>query len=55
MDDAAHCDLLAFIREGRAIAEGTPAQLTKATGNPNASLEDAFLYFTKQEVSGNVT
>jgi len=55
MDDAAHCDLLAFIREGRAIAEGTPAQLIKATGNPKASLEDAFLYFTRQEVSCNVT
>ena len=55
MDDAAHCDFLAFIREGRAIAEGTPTQLTQATGNPKASLEDAFLYFTKQEIPGNVT
>lgn len=55
MDDAAHCDFLAFIREGRVIAEGTPTQLTQSTGNPKASLEDAFLYFTKQEISGNVT
>jgi ABC-2 type transport system ATP-binding protein len=55
MDDAAHCDRLAFLREGRAIAEGTPKQLTEATGNPGSSLEDAFLYFTKQEVSCNVT
>lgn len=51
MDDAAHCDFLAFLREGRVIAEGTPAQLTNATGDPKASLEDAFLYFTKQEAS----
>jgi ABC-2 type transport system ATP-binding protein len=54
MDDAAHCEHLAFLREGRVIAQGTPAQLTEATGNPKASLEDAFLYFTKQETPRNV-
>jgi len=45
MDDAAHCDRLAFMRDGRIIAQGTPAELRQATGHPEATLEDAFLYF----------
>jgi len=49
MDDAAHCDRLAFIRRGRIIAEGTPDELRQATGKPGASLEDAFLYFVRRE------
>lgn len=49
MDDAAHCDRLAFIRQGRIIAEGTPDELRQATGKPGASLEDAFLYFVQRE------
>jgi ABC-2 type transport system ATP-binding protein len=48
MDDAAHCDRLAFIRYGRVIAQGTPAELRKATGRTDSSLEDAFLYFVRQ-------
>ena len=49
MDDAAHCDRLAFIRRGRIIAEGTPDELRQATGKPGANLEDAFLYFVQRE------
>jgi ABC-2 type transport system ATP-binding protein len=49
MDDAAHCDRLAFIRDGRLIAEGTPDSLRQATGNKDASLENAFLYFVRRE------
>jgi ABC-2 type transport system ATP-binding protein len=49
MDDAAHCDRLAFIRAGLVMAEGTPAELRRATGKPDASLEDAFLYFVRRE------
>jgi ABC-2 type transport system ATP-binding protein len=49
MDDAAHCDRLAFIRQGRIIAEGTPDELRQATGKPGANLEDAFLYFVQRE------
>ncbi|MBI2852961.1 MAG: ABC transporter ATP-binding protein [Chloroflexi bacterium] len=48
MDDAAHCDRLGFIRDGKVIAEGTPDELRLATGSPRASLEDAFLYFVRR-------
>jgi ABC-2 type transport system ATP-binding protein len=55
MDDAAHCDRLAFLRLGRVIALGAPAELRAATGKKDANLEDAFLYFIKQdEVKQNV-
>jgi ABC-2 type transport system ATP-binding protein len=47
MDDAAHCDRLALMRRGKIIAQGTPNQLRQATGDPEATLEDAFLYFTR--------
>lgn len=48
LDDAAHCDRLCFLRNGRLIAQGSPAELRQATGNPNASLEEAFLYFVRR-------
>jgi ABC-2 type transport system ATP-binding protein len=47
MDDAAHCDRLAFIQEGRVIALGSPTELRSAVGTPDASLEDAFLHFVR--------
>ena len=47
-DDAAHCDKLVFLRQGQIIAVGTPDELRSATGNANASLEDAFLYFIRK-------
>jgi ABC-2 type transport system ATP-binding protein len=54
-DDAAHCQRLAFLRLGRIVAQGTPAELRAATGNKEATLEDAFLYFIKRdEVKKNV-
>jgi ABC-2 type transport system ATP-binding protein len=49
MDDAAHCRELVFLREGKVIALGTPAALQAATGQPGASLEDAFLYYIRQD------
>jgi len=48
MDDAAHCQRLAFLREGKVIAVGSPAELRAATGKADASLEDAFLYFVRR-------
>jgi len=52
MDDAAHCDLLAFMREGKIIARGSPTELQQATGKPGSTLEEAFLYFIHRE-AGN--
>jgi len=53
MDDAAHCDRLAFMRDGKVIAQGTPNELRQATGQSAATLEDAFLYFIHREDSIN--
>ncbi len=47
MDDAAHCDRLAFLRDGRVIAMDTPSALRAATGRADASLEDAFIHFLR--------
>jgi ABC-2 type transport system ATP-binding protein len=47
-DDAAHCQRLAFLRLGRVVALGTPAELREATGNREATLEEAFLYFIRR-------
>jgi ABC-2 type transport system ATP-binding protein len=47
MDDAAHCQKLVFLRQGRVIALGSPAELKAATGTAEASLEDALLHFIK--------
>ena len=47
MDDAAHCDKLAFMRAGRVIATGTPEALRAGAGSPTATLEDAFLYYIR--------
>jgi ABC-2 type transport system ATP-binding protein len=49
MDDAAHCEKLVFLRQGKVIAVGTPEELKTATGSPGATLEDAFLYFIRRE------
>jgi len=48
MDDAAHCQRLAFLRQGQVIALGSPAELRAATGSAGATLEDAFLHFIKR-------
>jgi len=50
MDDAAHCDSLGFMRDGKFIATGSPEQLRKSTGEPDSSLEDAFLHLSKASV-----
>jgi ABC-2 type transport system ATP-binding protein len=53
MDDAAHCDQLGLMREGKVIALDSPSELRKATGRKGATLEDAFLYFIRKEVMDN--
>ncbi|MDA1347902.1 MAG: ABC transporter ATP-binding protein [Chloroflexi bacterium] len=47
MDDAAHCDRLAFLREGRFVGDGSPDELRAATGRDDATLEEAFLHFVR--------
>ncbi len=52
MDEAARCDYLLFMRDGRFLAEATPAQIRRQTGA--ADLEAAFLQLatgTRQEVA----
>jgi ABC-2 type transport system ATP-binding protein len=43
MDEADRCDELLFIRAGRVLAQGTPAELRKRAGTDN--IETAFLSF----------
>ncbi|MDP4177762.1 MAG: ABC transporter ATP-binding protein [Bacillota bacterium] len=43
MDEAEHCDRLTLIRYGSIIAEGTPEDIKKSSGEN--SIEGAFLYF----------
>ncbi len=45
MDDAAHCDGLAFVRDGKVIAQGTPDELRRDAGQD--TLEGAFLFFAR--------
>ena len=53
MDDASHCDQLAFMRDGKVIAQGSPGDLQQSVGKPLASLEDAFLYFIHRKESAS--
>ncbi len=43
MDEAAHCDRLAFLRNGEITAIGTPKELMDSSGQD--TIEEAFLYF----------
>jgi ABC-2 type transport system ATP-binding protein len=45
MDEAEHCNRLAFIREGRKLIEGSPAELKEYTSCDN--LESAFMKFSE--------
>jgi ribosome-dependent ATPase len=47
MNEAARCDRLSLMHEGRVLATDTPAGLIKAKGAAN--LEDAFIRFLEQE------
>lgn len=47
MDEAARCDRLLLLREGRLVAEDTPAELRRRTDTQD--LEQAFLYLAERE------
>jgi ABC-2 type transport system ATP-binding protein len=47
MDEAARCDTLLFMREGRFLAEASPAEILKRTGA--SDLESAFLALAAPE------
>lgn len=47
MNEAARCDRLSLMHEGRVLATGTPAELIEA--RKAASLEDAFISFLEHE------
>ena len=47
MDEADRCDALLLLREGRVLADGTPAELRARTGA--ASLDEAFLALIEAE------
>jgi ribosome-dependent ATPase len=49
MNEAARCDRLSLMHEGRALATDTPAGLVKAKGARD--LEDAFIRFLEQETA----
>ena len=48
MDDAAHCDRLGLLHNGRVVAVGSPAELRATTGSENSSLEESFLYLVRK-------
>lgn len=50
MNEAARCDRLSLMHEGRVLATDTPAGLIKAHGSAN--LEDAFIGFLERENAG---
>jgi len=50
MDEAARCDSLLFMREGRFLAEAPPARILAQTGAPD--LESAFLALAAPRLAG---
>ncbi|HST50193.1 ABC transporter ATP-binding protein [Jatrophihabitans sp.] len=49
MDEAARCDRLLLLREGRLYADDTPAAILRQTGAPD--LEEAFLRLASEQVA----
>ncbi len=50
LDEAERCDRVALVRFGVVLADGRPADLKEASGQP--TLEDAFLYFADAQRKG---
>ncbi len=52
MDEATHCNRLAFIHRGHLIAQGSPAELRASFGE-GATLEDVFVGLEEQSRNGD--
>lgn len=53
MEEAeALCDRLAIMNNGKIVAIGTPEELKTSTNSPDATLEDAFRFFTGGDYAG---
>jgi ABC-2 type transport system ATP-binding protein len=53
MDEAARCDQLLFMREGRFLAEATPPEILARTGA--SDLEEAFLLLATRREKAPLT
>lgn len=52
MDEADHlCNQVAFMSQGKLVASGTPQELKESINKPEATLEDAFIYYTSETLS----
>lgn len=40
------CDMVAILHQGKIMTMGTPGELKTASGDPSASLDDVFAYYT---------
>ena len=49
MDEADRCDTLLLLREGRLLAQSTPAEIHERTGSER--LDEAFLRLVEEESS----
>lgn len=48
MDEAEHCDRLAMLQRGRAVATGSPSELKQGLPQPADNLLGVFAYYTKE-------
>jgi ABC-2 type transport system ATP-binding protein len=52
MEEAEHlCNRIAFMSRGKLVASGTPTELKASIKQPNATLEDAFIFYTSETIS----
>jgi ABC-2 type transport system ATP-binding protein len=52
MEEADHlCNQIALMSRGKMVASGSPEALKKSINKPNATLEDAFIYYTDETLS----
>ena len=52
MDEAEHlCNRVAFMSRGKLITAGTPDELKKSMGKPDATLEEAFIHYTSETLN----